>query len=210
MLDAETFNKWLTDPLVSRAAIRSGFDVNGNVLALLTELQQVMDDIEQKMPGIDFAELRRALNGAPETYDVPQLYKNLMAGGRSSADADDICHAIDPTWQSHNQTPDSIARTSLARIRRAKIIHLLKSGMASPKIALECGVSASRVGKIKAEEGLRTSQRGVKLDPERSRMIAAEAARIGQASAARKFGCARGAVLSAVKQVERLDAGMAY
>jgi hypothetical protein len=37
----------MSDPLVSRAADRSGFDVNGDLFALLESLQGVLEEVER-------------------------------------------------------------------------------------------------------------------------------------------------------------------
>ena len=97
-ITAKNITKNLADPLVSRAAARSGFQDNGDADALMSAWSELLADIDEALPGVDIAELRVALNAGPETIDMRALYAHLLEGGRSSSDADIICHAIDPSF----------------------------------------------------------------------------------------------------------------
>lgn len=97
-ITAKNITKNLADPLVSRAAARSGFQDNGDAVALMSALTEVMEDIERSMPGTDIAELRVALNAPSEMINLTELHAHLQEGGRTSSDADIICHAIDHSF----------------------------------------------------------------------------------------------------------------
>lgn len=97
-ITAKNITKNLADPLVSRAAARSGFQDNGDAVALMSTLSEIMSDIEHALPGVGIAELRTVLNAPSGTINLTQLHAQLQESGRSSSDADIICYAIDHSF----------------------------------------------------------------------------------------------------------------
>lgn len=200
--DANAYAKWLSDPFVSRAADRSKFDENGDVLLLLETLSDLMAEVEAALPGVPVAALRAQLSAAPELVDAYALHRQLTQAGRTRDEATEICVAVSPDFvpPSEHQTQ----RMQTADERRVECVRLLKEGHSRQQVASIMDVSLARVSQIRVEAGLRPGPNR-KYSPERLRAIAAAGHANGVQPTARLFGCAvatvRGAMANNARRV---------
>jgi hypothetical protein len=194
--------RWMSDPLVSRAADRSGFDVNGDLFALLESLQGVLAEVEEALPGVDIAELRAALNADPMTVDLRQMFLDIVALGRTPEAAFEVCVAIDPQFTAPSLLVSD--RRAADAVRRAAVIAMLKDGRKLAEISEQCHLGFTRISQIRREEGLTTSVR-VATSPDRLRSIAVKANEIGIKPTSRFFGCAIATVRLALAEQKRME-----
>jgi hypothetical protein len=198
---SELMGRWMSDPLVSRAADRSGFDVNGDLFALLESLQGVLEEVERALPGVNVPELRVALNSG-ESVDVREMFLELTRRGRTPEAAFELCVAIDPQFTAPSLLVSD--RRAADAVRRAAVIAMLKDGRKLAEISEECHLGFTRISQIRREEGLTTSVR-VATSPDRLRSIAVKANEIGIKPTSRFFGCAIATVRLALAEQKRME-----